>query len=826
MISTHIVTLVFYEKIIKLVSQKLITKIIFVVLLSFQAILTKAQVTITGTVLDQNGAPLPTATVLLLNSTDSSMVKGAITDDSGIYLLEDISSDSYLLSVSMIGFKKYVSDSFLADQQILQVESIQLEVAIEQLDELSVTARRPLFEQEIDRLVVNVQRSITSSGGTVLEVLEKSPGIQINRQSNGISMNGKTGVMVMINDKMVRLPIDAVVEMLDGMSAANIEQIELISTPPAKYEAEGDAGIINIKTIDQTDMGYNGSAGGSLGYSGAETLGGHFNFTRRGQKMAWFVNYSINNNVNEERWDNDRFLVNNGFTEIIRSDNRRQPTIGVQNARLGLEYDVGEKTTAGLVLTGYQRKWVTRDISDNFSSLGPDSTLLSEMTARETNRWRNALVNLSMDHSFDEQSSLSLDLDYLYYKNDNPSLFSNEFLEGNRNLMETDGIDVKKETPIHIRVAKIDYVRELSGSFTLETGIKGTLSEFSNDVRVSDLINGNWLINESFTNKADLTEKIGAAYLSGNWSPSENLQINAGLRYEYTDRLLGTPVDPELIDRKEGHLFPSLFIQKKWSEQNNVGLSYVRRITRPTFNDLAPFVYFIDPKTFVSGNSDLDPAISDGFKLDFYRSQWLVSLQYSFNRNEIARFQPEVNSNTNEQTFSAQNLDYLRTYALTLNVPLVINPWWEIQSNVSGLYQRFRTGHMEDNVRLKAGGITANVINTFDLPRNFSMEISGYYQSKSIWGVLQFRPQGSVNAGIQKRVGDGKGTLRLAMTDIFHTDLWRMNVDVPEANLNSAVKYDWHSQFVALSFSWNFGNNKIEDVSVETGSEEEQGRVN
>lgn len=824
--NTYTTVVHFFEGVIMKDKQDFIIKMFLVVFLSFQALVTKAQVTITGTVIDENSSSLPSATVLLLSPSDSSMVKGAITDNSGIYLLEGIASGSYLLSVSMIGFQKYVSDPFHVDQKTIEFQTLQLKAAIEQLGEVSVTARRPLFEQEIDRLVVNVQRSITSSGGTVLEVLEKSPGIQINRQSNCISMNGKTGVMVMINDKMVRLPMDAVVEMLGGMSAANIDQIELITTPPAKYEAEGDAGIINIKTIEHTDMGYNGSLGGNLGYSGAETLGGHFNVTRRGQKLAWFVNYSINNNVNEERWDNERFLVNNGFTEIVRSDNQRRPTIGVQNARAGMEYGAGPKTTVGLLLTGYQRKWVTRDLSDNFSRLGPDSTIRTEMSVDETNRWRNILVNTSLDHSFNENSTLSLDLDYLYFKNDNPSFFENEFIAGDRNLMDTEGIDVGKETPINIRVARLDYSHRLSGNFTIETGLKGTLSEFSNDVRVSDLIEGNWVVNEDFTNKADLTEKIWAAYLSGNWTPVEDLQINAGLRYEYTDRLLGTLADPKLVDREDGYLFPSLFIQKKWSEQNSVGLSYVRRISRPTFNDLAPFVFFIDPSTFISGNSDLNSAVSDGFKLDVYRRQWLISLQYSFNRDEIARFQPEVDRTTNEQTFSTRNLDYLRTYALTLNAPLTMTPWWEIQTNISGRYQRFKTDHLEDNVRLKAGGLTANAINTFDLSRGFSVELSGYYQSKSILGIHQFRPQGSINAGIQKRVGDGRGTLRLAMDDIFYTDFWRMNINVPEANLNSAMKYDWHSQSVALSFSWNFGNNKIENVTVETGSEEEQSRVN
>lgn len=785
----------------------------------------EAQGQITGTILEEDGSPLPTANVLLLHPADSSVVKGAVTDNSGVYQLTGITPGPYLLSVSMIGFRRYVSSVFDVNQSSIEFNEIILRLSLEQMGEVGVTARRPLFEQKIDRLVVNVQSSITSSGSSVLQVLEKSPGIQVNRQSNSISMSGKSGVRVMINDKFVQLPIDAVIQMLNGMSAANIEQIELITTPPARYDAEGDAGIIHIKMTEFTEMGTTGMVGGNAGLNYAEILGGNFNISHRGERLAMFLDYSINYDRTQTTWDNKRFLVTDNFTEQVIMENTRNPSTGVQNARMGLEFKMGQKTTGGLLVTGYQRLWETRDISDNFNRFSPSSSLLTEMSARETNRWRNGLINVSLDHDFSKNRSLRFDADYLYYKNNNPSFYVNRFVEGDINRMDSESIDVEKETPIHIRVVKLDYVEVVSDKFTVETGVKGSLSDFTNKVSVSNLVQSVWVVNDTFSQDADLSEKTGAIYLSGNWSPVETIQVNAGLRFEYTDRFLSTPDSPGLVDVQDGYLFPSLFVQKSLPNDKRIGFSYSRRITRPTFNDLAPFVFFLDPDTFLSGNPDLEPATSDALKLDYNHKQLLVSLQYSYTKDEIVAFQPVVDPDRNEQTFSTQNLSYFQSYGFTASLPVFFAPWWELRANVSGTYQVFRTAHMDDNQTRDIYGYSANLTHSIDLPRDFSLEVSGYYQSKTSAGILQFKPLGAVNAGIQKRIASGKGTLRLSADDLFSTNLWRYSAKIPGANLDTSGIYDFNNRNVKLTFTWNFGNSKIKNVHISAGSEEEQARV-
>lgn len=784
-----------------------------------------AQTVVKGTVSDSEGLALPSATVLILHPADSVLVKGGVTDDSGTYRLKDIPQGSYILSVSMVGFTTYYSDPIEVGEGDHQMRPVELTESVEQLGEVSVTARKPLYEKEIDRLVVNVQRSVTSAGSNVLEVLSKSPGVQVNRQNNTISLNGKSDVQVMINDKIMRLPLESVLTMLDGMSAANIEEIELISKPPAKYEAEGDAGIINIKTKEHSDLGYTGTAGTSLGYNNGKTLGGNFSFSRRKQDFAYFVNYSIHYNENRWNWLYEGFLTQESFTQTVRSDNNRDPSTGVQNLTMGLDFDLSDKTNADLMLTGFRRRWVTEDISNNLDRPAPGTQLTTELHIEEENLWRNGIVNAGLEHAFREGSELSLDLDYLYYKNDNPSEYENIYLSGDASLLENEGFRVAKETPIRIWVSKIDYRNEGSSDFTVETGLKSTFSNFSNQVNVTEQATGGFVPNDRFSSLADLDEFIGAAYLSVDLKPLDNLQVKGGLRFEYVTRKLSSPENGVLVDRESGRLFPSLFLSQAIDKDNKLQFAYSRRTTRPGFWDLAPFVFFLNPKTVISGNSDLESAISDGVSLGYIRRQLTVTLAYTHSRDEIVRWQPSVDMNTNEQTLSTQNLEYLDTYSLTLGFPVDPTPWWNLQANVSGRYQIYRTSHLAVNPRDKGAGMNASVVNSFELPNDYSLELSGFYNSVSIWGISRYGALGSLDAGIQKKVWDGQGTFRLSVTDILDTNIWTMDNDIESRNFTSFSRSDYGGRSVRLSFTLNFGSNEFEKVEVESGSDEEQSRV-
>lgn len=268
------------------------------------------QNSINGRIQDNLGTPIAFANVLLLKANDSTLVKGTITEDSGQFSFESIAQGQYIVSVSMVGFKPSFSEPLLiSENSRIALPPILLSEGVE-LDEVVVTTKKNLYVQKIDRMVINVESSILSAGSSALEILERSPGVVVDRQNNTISLVGKSGVFVMIDGKQSYMPISSLVQMLEGMSANNIETIELITTPPANYDAEGNAGFINIVLKEQTDVGFNGSYSLSAGIGNGNTTSDNISFNYRKKRLNLFGNYSFLRNEQGQLFEFDRIFVN------------------------------------------------------------------------------------------------------------------------------------------------------------------------------------------------------------------------------------------------------------------------------------------------------------------------------------------------------------------------------------------------------------------------------------------------------------------------------------------------------------------------------------
>jgi len=793
----------------------------FILVLSCSAICSFGQAYIKGRITNRQ-QNLPAATVLLLGS-DSALVKGVVTDTLGEFIFGNVVPGHYLISSSMVGYSRFLSQRISVVEKNIILPDIILEEAVTELSEVVVKAEKPLFEQKIDRLVVNVQRSITSSGNTILEVLQKSPGIVVNRQDNSITMNGKSGVRVMINDKLMQLPLDVVVQMLDGMSSSNVEKIELITTPPAKYDAEGTAGIIHIVMKGNADVGTNGSVGLTLGYRWAETLGGNFNLNHRNKKFACFLDYSILRTHNLHIMKMARLSPGNVFVQTVNDYSHRENVTNQQNLSAGFEWKLNKNTLLNLGFTGYRRNWDLTAITDDNNHVALDSTVITNMNIHESNIWQSATGAIGLQTKINSKSEVSFNLDYLYYHNNNPSSYDDKLFYEQLNVNEVSKIDLKKTTPIRFFIAGADYQYHHSPSFTLEAGIKAVTSNLDNNVLVQRWANNVWTIDPVFTSYSTLSEQAGAVYVSTKWQAGSQWQVNSGLRYEYTHTSISTPIRKDLINRKYGYLFPGFSLKKDLDMGKDFQFSYSRRITRPTYNDIAPFVFFWGPNTFSAGNTSLYPAISDAIKAGYHAKQWIISLQFSHSKNEISFLQPEKDSMANNLIYRSQNLNYLNTLGLTNSWSFNIAPWWKVQTNLTTQYQIAQTSHPPDNVTFHLYGLNINLINSLKLPKDFSIEISGMYQSKSLYGASELLPAGSLNAGIQKKLGE-KGTVRLAMDDILYTNYWKNKTYIPQ-KLDSYITYDAHNQFVRLTYTRNFGNNKLRSVKLKSGSEEERGRI-
>ena len=794
--------------------------------LLFFSLPTHASTNIQGIVLDQQNEAIAFANVLLLQKQDSALIKGSITTEDGHYLIEKVSPGEYFLSVSVLGYKTHFIELKVNPLKTeIQVAAIQLEEDIAQLEAVEIRARKPLFEQQIDRMVVNVENSITSAGGSALEVLEKSPGVIVNQQNNSISMGGKSGVVIMINGKESRMPMEAAVQMLRSMPAENLQKIELITTPPAKFDAEGNAGFINIILKKSADYGTNGSYALSTGYGDAEKYGGSLNFNHRTGKLNLYGDYSYSRNHSYQTFGNYRSIIFQGIETETISDSERDPITTLHNARLGLDLNLSDKTIFGALLSGYDSKWEMDAFNDIQLLQDQVPSRSMEIKNHEINHWRHLMGNLNLQHTISPGQTLSFDVDYLYYHDNNPTDYFNSLFDGNGSFLEEEQFRSSKVTPIRIWVGKIDYTKNFGDHIKLEAGLKGTRSRFENDVRVENLIQQIWQTDPTLTQFATLKEDITAAYSSLRYDINEKTTLMAGLRYEYTTSNLSSPEEPDIVDRQYGNFYPTLFLSQKINDNHSLQFSYNRRITRPTFNDLAPFVIFLDPNTFFSGNSALQPAITNAVKVDYRLKSWVFSTSYSRENDAISLFQPQVDPESNKQFFAAANLEYLNTWTNMVSFPIYVTNWWEMQNNAMLISQKSQTTIEGVPIQFQQNTFSFNSAQSFTLPKDFSLEVSGFYRSAALFGYMKMKAMGSFNLGLQKKFKDDS-SLRFAFTDIFRTNRWTFETNVPEQNLNSVTYVNFENRKLTLTYTRSFGNNKLKaSRNRTTGSEEERRRV-
>jgi outer membrane receptor protein involved in Fe transport len=790
--------------------------------ISFQAF---GQSTVSGILVERESKPLLFANVLLLQAKDSSLIKGTVTDNTGKYYFENIARGSYIIKAYMIGYTPAFSTITLENATYL-VAPIEMMEDVKTLDEVSVVAQKPLYEQQIDRLVINVKSSITAAGATALEVLERSPGITLDRQNGSLSMNGKGGVQVMVNGKLSRLPMYAIIQMLAGMQACNIEKIELITNPSAKYDAEGNAGMINIILKKNTEDGTNGSLMAHVGYGWYGKTGASLNLNHRRNKLNLFGDYSLAYQHNWYVLGNNRKVMDGDMATQTNSSSNSPHINTSHTSRIGFDYSLSPKTTIGALISGFSNKQDIDARNTIHIQHGQDLPTLINQHTLETNHWRHIMGNLNGRHTFNEKHAVSLDLDYLLYYNRSPAayLIGYQFLETAANAQEN--IRINKTTPIRMGVAKADYTFTIAAKAKLETGIKGSFSGLDNEVVVDRLQQENWTSDTTFSQKIDMTENILAAYSNFHLQINPKTSLQAGLRWEHTFTNINSPVQNNLVLRKYHNLFPSLFLSRELTKNHSVQFSYSRRITRPTFNNLVPFVSFKDPYSFWSGNSMLKPTITDAMQASYsLKKKYIVSLQASFDRNAInwlVRLDPE----TNKQNVYIANVDRTNTYSLNLNIPLVITSWWQMQNNLSMIWQRNNT--LYEGSRLQLNGRYGRINNTHNiqLPSNFTLEVSAYYQTKALFGVFRQRSQGSINIGIQKKLPKEWGTINLSISDIFWTNRFIIKLAYPSVNLDQTF-YNYHEPHVIrLTYSINFGNKNMKAFTRRsTGSEEERHRV-
>lgn len=785
------------------------------------------QVVIRGQLADAKGEPIATATVLLLNAADSILVKGTFSDNNGGYQFENITPGKYFLSISHVSFVPVNLDTFLLTRESASIDNGTkvLEPLPSTLSAVTVVSKRPLYEQKPDRLVINVENSISAPGNTALQVLERSPGVVVSRQNNTISMLGKDGVNILINGKQTYMPASAVVQMLDGMSAGNIDKIELITTPPANFDAEGKAGYINIVLKQTDDIGTNGSFSLTAGYAQGPLTQSNLNFNHRKNKVNLFGDLAYSHIKNPWPGDSYNRISNNNVIYETYLDIDRTEKIRLHNIRLGLDYQLSPRTILGILFNSNGRRYRQSETTTASYYINHIIDTVSKNQNRELNNWQDYGVNFNIQQSLKKDQGLIFNFHYLHYKNNQPFNYFSQYYDKSGNFAYDETFRNGKKTPIDFWIAAIDYTKKISGKVKMEAGLKGTIANFTNELNFERLLQNGWVKDPGLSSIYTLKENYSAAYLSFNVDATKKSSLKAGLRYEFTNSNLGSTTEKNIIDRHYGKLFPTFFYSTRLDDYNTLNFSYNARITRPTFNVLAPFVYYSTRNSVLTGNPGLQPAIAHAVTAGYTYKKYFLQFSFTHENDAIAFFQPDIDSVANKTVARAENLESQKQVAAVLSIPITVRPWWNIQNNITATWQQINAIYKKEPVRLEQKNIAINMTHTLSFPKDFSLEITGLYLSPSLNGIMVFKSIGLLDVGVRKKISD-RDALNFSASNLLNSFDFRGYTDLPEQNLVGSVHIRFSWRTYKLTYIRNFGKLKLKGTRERsTGAENEKTRA-
>lgn len=786
-----------------------------------------------GTVTDGSAKILESATITLCRVADSSVAKISVADKTGKFEFEGIPDGRYFVRISATGHQKGFSEVFdiSASNSLVQLKNIDLVPLVKSMDGITVTSRKPLIEQKIDRTIVNVEAAVSNVGTSALEVLEKSPGISVDKDGN-ISLKGKQGVQVYIDGRPSYLSGNDLANYLRGLSSSQLEQIEIMTNPPAKYEAAGNSGIINIKTKKSRQYGYNGSLSSTWNQGHYARFNESLNFNYRKNKVNVFSTLGYNKRRNFQRLDIQRKFLE-ATTKEVKShyDQASQMHDDGEtfNGKIGIDYSPTKRTTLGAVVNGFFNP-NTFGNGSNVMIADPYNVLLSRTVARSSNdkEWKNFSTNLNFRHVFDTTGKeLTADADYLTYRSSNTQELINAYYDAlGMPTVKADTLLGNLPQDIHIYSAKMDYVHPLKKGAKFEAGFKTSFVNTDNNA-VYDSLNYGVLVRDvGRSNHFIYKENVNAAYVNYSRPLSKKMTAQFGLRLENTNAKGNQVTTGDVFSRHYTQLFPTAFLQFTATDKHTFGLNYGRRIERPDYADLNPFIMFLDKYTFEQGNPNLQPQFAHNVELSHtYKGFLTTTLNYTKTTdmiNDILEQDPDKN----ETVIRKQNIANQRQYGLAINAGGQLTKWWSGNVYANLFNNKFSGVLNGDYTVISANTGQFNVSNQFKMNKTWGAELSGFYMTGGVDGVFRIKGFGMMNMGVSKQLFKGKGSLRLNIRDVLYSQ--KIKGTIRYSNIDAAFQQRRDSRQLGLGFTWRFSKGKMNGNGPKRktgGASEEQNRV-
>jgi len=801
----------------KLFKNRLLVKLFLLAFMAFVFIQLDAATSISGRIIDNKKQPIGFATISLLNSKTNKYVKGETSNENGEFLIEKVSPGDYILSVTMVGYMKNETEKVVIDSKNTVVKrNIILKENAVQLGTVVVAAKKKFIEQTVDKMVVNPEASVTSAGDNVYEILKKVPGVTIDNNEN-ISLKGKQGVMILVDDKPTYVSAEQLTTLLKSMQGKNVDRIEIMENPPARFDAEGNAGIINIKTKHNKAPGFNGSVNAGTNVSSKARENGGLDLNLNLGKLNVYGNYSYYSWAGWNALDATRRFTSTelaGSYQLINSlDNYHGHA---HNYKIGADYFIQKNQVLSFMIRGNTGSNMDEGNSKT-SFADVNKTIDTSLTtiSSNPNKWDNKTYNVNYKWDIDSTGrSLSIDADYAHFYFRSTSDQNSDFFDKNGNSINKAGtIHSEQGSDIDVITAKIDYVHPINKIYNFEAGMK--TSFVTNDSR-NDMI--------GYTNQHDkfiYTENIQAGYINGR-AQFKKTSLQLGLRLENTNST-GNSVSTNRINKASYlKLFPSFFIQQTLNANNSINFSYSYRIGRPNYNMLNPFVWTLDPYTQNTGNPLLNPQFTHAAKISHtYKGMFITSIGYNYTNDPytMVLYQNDV---TKVVTQTMTNLSNSFDFNASETFQMPVAKWWNINGTVTGLYNEVNS-NIGESASFKRWSFNGNITNNFSLPYSINMELSGYYTSYQLMGNVTLNPRYNIDFGIQRKFMKDKIMLKASVNDIFNIN--KSGGYSKYNNVDIDFENTYNSRRLNVSLSYRFGKDDFKTrANRSTASSEEESR--
>lgn len=780
---------------------------------------------ISGTVKNQQNEAVPFAAVSVNKSLDSSLVKADVADDGGTFKVAGIAAGKYFLRISAVGNKPFQSPEFTVADADVNFPVFKLLPETQQLNEVKVTAAKPLIEVKSDRLVFNIEGSINATGSNALELLQKSPGVQVDKDEN-ILVKGKTGVRIYIDGRPSPMSGKDLASTLKSMNSADIEAIEIITNPSAKYDAAGDLGIINIRLKKNVKLGTNGNLSLGAMFGITPKYNASLNLNHRDKKFNIFGSYGFNQGAWRNTTYDDQILNNVAYNKLWKGIWRDT----THSAKIGADYFINSKNTLGFSVDGRISNHNGGGQSETFISkrndLQTDSlTLFSQTSNPEKNK--NLNINLNYHYADTTGHELNVDADFGRFVSRGISYQPNKYFFSldNKEPLERNYVS-KTPVDITIRSFKADYEQRVQKG-KLGYGFKLSDVKSDNTFDFYNVISNVEVIDTNRSNRFKYTERVYAAYVNYNVPLGKKWDLQAGVRAEHTKSLGDLTSfkhnDLDKVDTTYLNFFPSGALSFKASKNHNWNLNYSRRINRPSYQNLNPFEYRVDELVYSKGNPFLKPEYANSFKLTHvYKAKLTTSLGYRRTRFPVVGLRIPYDSS--RTYFITQNLDHSQGFNLDVSITTAITKWWDVYFNISGYHNIWKAAL--DNGLIINNSTTAFNMNgqsTFKLKNDWTLELTGWYNSP--YRRIDYNwAMGMMDAGVQKKFWKSNATLKLSFSDIFHTA--RGGYESEYAGIKTNLRFRFEGQMVKVNFNYRFGSKEINAArSRRAGSEDELNRI-